>query len=113
MTIPRCFVINPADNVATMLDDAGEVGAAVAVLAQASGMTLDLLAPIKLGHKIALRAIRAGEPVIKFGVPIGHASRDIRAGEWVHLHNCASNFADERSGTLDVQTGATTDTRYE
>jgi hypothetical protein len=43
---------------------------------------------------------------------IGSASRDIAPGEWVHLHNCVSRF-DERSKTLDVQTGAVTDTIYE
>ena len=61
---------------------------------------------------MALPAIRCGEPVIKFGAPIGMATRDLRAGEWVHLHNCASRF-DERSRTLDRDSGAATDTRYE
>ncbi|MGC4030381.1 MAG: SAF domain-containing protein [Tepidisphaeraceae bacterium] len=56
--------------------------------------------------------LAAGDPVIKFGVPIGRASRPIRRGEWVHLHNCDSNF-DARSGTLDLHTGALTDTKYE
>ena len=50
--------------------------------------------------------------VVKFGVRIGHATAAIRAGDWVHLHNCASDV-DERSGTLDLHTGATTDTKYE
>ena len=33
------------------------------------------------GHKVALCDIAAGENVIKYGFPIGHATRDIRAGE--------------------------------
>jgi altronate hydrolase len=39
------------------------------------------------GHKVAARAIRAGEPVRRYNQIIGFASRDIAAGEHVHLHN--------------------------
>lgn len=109
MSLRRCFRIHAADNVATMLDDA-ENGP-VRVLGQ-SEQTVELVESVKLGHKIALCDIAAGNSVLKFGVPIGHASRDIRAGQWVHLHNCSSNF-DERSQTLDLHTGAATDTKYE
>ena len=48
---------------------------------------LDVVSEIPLGHKIALRDIAAGERVVKYGVPIGKASRDIRTGEHVHVHN--------------------------
>lgn len=109
MTVPRCFQIHASDSVATMLDDS-ESGQ-VSVLGQ-SQRSIELLEPVKLGHKIAIRDISAGQSVVKFGVPIGHATCDIRAGQWVHLHNCSSNF-DERSQTLDLHSGAATDTRYE
>jgi altronate hydrolase/altronate dehydratase small subunit len=65
--------------------------------------------PIARGHKIALRSLAEGEAVLKFGVRIGHASRAIAAGEWVHLQNLASDH-DERSASLDLHTGAPTDT---
>jgi hypothetical protein len=110
MNPARCFKVNNADNVATMLDDA-DAGAAVSVLGEAP-ITITSLDPINLGHKIAIRDIASGQPVIKFGVPIGHATCDIRVGQWIHLHNCASNF-DQRSQTLDVRSGAVTDTKYE
>jgi altronate dehydratase small subunit len=110
MPQPRCFQVNPLDNVATMLDDA--TAERVTIIGGAKSTDVDARQAIKLGHKIALRAIRANEPVVKFGVSIGHASRNIAAGEWVHLHNLTSNF-DERSQTLDIHTGAATDTKYE
>lgn len=47
------------------------------------------------GHKFALRAVRAGEPVVKYGAPIGVAQRAIEAGEHVHVHNLASALAGE------------------
>src|SRR5215210_1674955 len=43
--------------------------------------------PLPIGHKVAARAIAAGEKIIKYGVPIGSAKRDIAAGEHVHTHN--------------------------
>jgi altronate dehydratase small subunit len=107
----RAFCINMRDNVATLLDDAPEPGP-VQVLGASRVGEVASMEPIVLGHKIALCDIQLGQPIVKFGVPIGRASREIRAGEWVHLHNCESNF-DERSQTLDLHTGAATDTRYE
>ena len=44
------------------------------------------------GHKYARRPIAAGENVIKYGMPIGHATCPIAAGEHVHTHNCATNL---------------------
>ena len=47
------------------------------------------------GQKYALRAIRVGEAVVKYGNPIGHATKDIPKGEWVHSHNLATNLSGE------------------
>lgn len=41
------------------------------------------------GHKVATRAIAAGQPVRRYNQIIGFASRDIAAGEHVHLNNLA------------------------
>lgn len=46
--------------------------------------------PIPLGHKVALRDIAAGRPVMKYGSSIGVAAADIRAGDHVHVHNLRS-----------------------
>ena len=46
------------------------------------------------GHKYALRDIKAGENVIKYGNPIGHATCDIKKDEHVHSHNLATNLSD-------------------
>lgn len=52
--------------------------------------SLHVLNDIPVGHKVALRAIRSGELVRKYGFPIGRATHDIAAGEHVHSHNLAS-----------------------
>jgi altronate dehydratase small subunit len=67
---------------------------------------------IASGQKIALCDIARDEAIVKFGVRIGHATAPIRRGAWVHLHNLASDI-DQRSATLDLHSGAPTDTRYE
>ena len=53
------------------------------------------------GHKIARRALAAGETVIKYGCPIGHAVRPIASGEHVHTHNLATDLAGVRAYAYD------------
>ena len=51
------------------------------------GGEVTLLADLPMGHKVALRDIKKGEPVIKYGFPIGEATEDIARGQHVHTHN--------------------------
>jgi len=46
-------------------------------------------AKIPAGHKIAVRAIKAGSPVRRYNQIIGFATSDIAPGEHVHVHNIA------------------------
>ncbi len=48
---------------------------------------LALRSQVPAGHKIAARAIRKGEPILKYNVVIGFAAADIPAGTYVHSHN--------------------------
>jgi altronate dehydratase small subunit len=106
--VSRCLRLQADDNVAVALGDA--VPGLVSVVG-ADDMTIMVSEPIRDGHKIALRDIRAGDAVLKYGVVIGFATEPILAGAWVHTHNCRSGL-DERSHTLDRHTGAPTDTEY-
>src|SRR5262245_29582311 len=51
------------------------------------GKTVTLKGRIGLGHKVALRDIKQGEAIYKYGQIIGFAGEDIRAGGHVHVHN--------------------------
>jgi altronate hydrolase len=42
---------------------------------------------VQAGHKIASRAIKAGEPILKYNVCIGFAASDVAAGTLLHSHN--------------------------
>jgi altronate hydrolase len=78
------IVISERDNVATALEalDAGQ--------AIAGAVSFLVSEPIPRGHKVAMRAIPAGASVIKYGNPIGIATREIPPGAHVHTHNVAS-----------------------
>ena len=80
------LVISERDNVATALEPL-EQGRRLEI----QGMTVVVGEPIAAGHKVALRAIGPGEPVVKYGSPIGLATADIAAGAHVHTHNVASS----------------------
>jgi altronate dehydratase len=80
------LVISDRDNVATALEPL-EIGRELEV----NGLPLTVTEAIPSGHKVALQAISAGSPVMKYGSPIGLASADIPAGAHVHTHNVASS----------------------
>ena len=80
MTTPRFIRLAPDDNVVVAVDQfpAG---------CQVAGQSARERVP--RGHKMAVRAIAANEPVRKYGQIIGFASQAIAPGEWVHVHNVA------------------------
>jgi len=75
---PRTIRLHERDNVAIVANDGG----------LAAGTVLDgglvLAERVPQGHKVALVDIAAGAPVLRYGVPIGHAREALRAGSWVH-----------------------------
>ncbi|HTS55399.1 MAG TPA: UxaA family hydrolase [Burkholderiales bacterium] len=56
------------------------------------GQRIVLKASVDVGHKFAVRAIKSGSRIVKYGAPIGVATRDIQPGEYVHTHNIASDY---------------------
>ncbi len=56
--------------------------------------TLTAVDDIPWGHKIALQEIKKGQEVIKYNFPIGTATIDIKAGQWVHTHNLKTGLGE-------------------
>ncbi len=77
------IIIHPKDTVACLLHD-HRAGEAVTL---ETGVSVLLKSNIPMGHKVALRSLSKGTPVIKFGAVIGYATEDILPGEHVHLNN--------------------------
>lgn len=96
--------INQNDNVAIALRplNKGEV-------LQAAETAVTLMEDIPQGHKFALREIKSGEEVVKYGFRIGFAKEDIQPGQWVHVHNVKTALGDvltydyEPEGHQDVE----------
>jgi len=80
------LVISDRDNVATALETL-EAGRTVVL----GAIAVTVCERIPHGHKVALTAIAAGQPVLKYGSPIGVATSHIPAGAHVHVHNVASS----------------------
>jgi galactarate dehydratase len=74
---PLFVQIDSRDNVGIIVNAEG-VGAG----AQFPG-GLTAAEAIPQSHKITLRDLSAGEPVLRYGAVIGHAKRDIPRGSWV------------------------------
>lgn len=108
--IQTAFQIEKEDNVATALEEitSGEV----MIHGDYKDSRVEALEKIPVGHKIAVQDIGEGSMIVKYGVPIGRATKPILRGSWVHLHCMRSNY-DERSNHLDVVTGAPKDIKYE
>ena len=85
----RAILLNPKDDVATAIVDL-HAQESLAVTLEDRTVEVVLRQDIAFGHKYALRDIAKGEPILKYGLPIGNALQHIRAGEWVHVHNCRS-----------------------
>ena len=52
--------------------------------------TVEVTQDIPLGHKVALRDIAEGSPVVEYGRSIGRATQPIPKGSHVHVHNLKS-----------------------
>lgn len=87
--IPKVLHIHPADNVAIALASL-EKRMDVAT----GNIEVTLAENVPAGHKLAIRAIRAQEKIFKYGHCIGHATRDVLAGEWVHSHNLHTDLTE-------------------
>lgn len=85
------FVVYRDDNVGTAVLQPISTGDSVASNGERSDIQLTARADIAYGHKIALLDIAAGATVLKYGLSIGSATRNIRAGDHVHTHNVESN----------------------
>lgn len=82
----KAIVMNRADNVATAVEDL-PAGHNASFVYNGDWKSVLLLQTIPFGHKFAIAAIAKTDKVIKYGEPIGAASKNIEAGEHVHIHN--------------------------
>jgi len=85
----KAILIDKKDNVATALRQVGK-GDSISVAIEDRSVSVVLSQDIPFGHKFALTEIQQGDAIIKYGEVIGLATKPIRQGEHVHIHNVES-----------------------
>ncbi len=89
--LPLALKVNDLDNVATVFSNEAVANSQVEVRdKKGNGYPLTILSDIPYGHKVALKAIRVGEDIIKYGESLGEATKEIVPGDYVHVHNLDS-----------------------
>jgi altronate dehydratase small subunit len=83
------IVMEAADNVATVMQDV-EPHREIELPIAGDRLTVCITERIRFGHKFAIRDIKKGERIVKYGETIGIATQDIRSGQHVHVHNLES-----------------------
>jgi len=90
--VKKAIQIDEKDNVATTTSEV-DVGEALEVISPDGKVILKpkLAEPIPFGHKLAIKPIKKGENIVKYGEVIGVATQPIKAGAGVNTHNVGSS----------------------
>lgn len=100
--MPGAMQVHAADGVAVALR-ALAAGESVLV----AGRSVILRQDVAQGHKLAIRDHMMGDTIVKYGLPIGKATRAIAPGEHVHSHNLVTALAGELEYTRSEPRGGT------
>lgn len=76
------ILLHPRDNVAV-----ARVALSGDQCLEVNGVPISIRQPVPAGHKLAIKPVRTGEPVYRYGNVIGFATAPIEAGDHVHVHN--------------------------
>ena len=91
MSINIALKVNDLDNVATIFANGITDGMEVEVRdKRGNSEKVKVIGDVPFGHKIAVKDIKTGELINKYGEEIGIATKDIKKGEYVHVHNLDS-----------------------
>ncbi len=89
MAAPDFLVHDTVDTVGVVVVENATKGKKLSGWVMENDKTIRLTSvnAVPLGHKVALKPIKKGDTIIKYGHDIGHAVADIPKGGHVHVHN--------------------------
>jgi (2R)-sulfolactate sulfo-lyase subunit alpha len=89
VSTPHFLVHSPKDTVGVVVVEGLKAGAEMLGVITETDTTTKAKAnhDIPIGHKIALKDLKKGDTVIKYGEDVGVMTRDAKKGDWVHVHN--------------------------
>jgi (2R)-sulfolactate sulfo-lyase subunit alpha len=87
--IPQFLVHSPKDNVGVVVVEDLKAGTKMLGVITENDTTIHVTAKqdIPIGHKIALKDLKEGDTVIKYGEDVGRMTGPAKEGEHVHIHN--------------------------
>jgi (2R)-sulfolactate sulfo-lyase subunit alpha len=89
MAAPHFLVHSPKDNVGVVVVEGLKAGTSMTgvITENDALLSLDARQDIPIGHKVALKPMKKGDTVIKYGADIGKLVADVGAGEHIHVQN--------------------------
>lgn len=89
MSIPQLLVHDGKDNVGVVVVEGLKAGTDMlcVVTHDDSSFRLKAAADVPIGHKVALKPLKAGDTAVKYGEDIGRIVADVAVGGHVHIHN--------------------------
>ena len=89
MSIPQLLVHDHKDNVGVVVVEGLTAGTDMlcVVTEDNSSFRLTSADDVPIGHKIALKPLKAGDTAVKYGEDIGKIVADVKLGGHVHVHN--------------------------
>lgn len=87
--IPQFLVHSPEDNVGVVVVEDLKAGTKMLGVITENDTTIHVTAKhdIPIGHKVALKDLKEGDTVIKYGEDVGRMIGNAKEGEHVHVHN--------------------------
>lgn len=80
------LIMHPNDNIGNAIDDIAP-GDAYGGTLEGVKKTFTAVEAVPFAFKVAIKDIPKGSRIVKYGEDIGEASKDIKVGECVHVHN--------------------------
>ena len=84
------LIASPQDSVVTLTKEAA-CGEQISYYLNGETASVTARQAVPVYHKIAVKPVKKGQPVIKYGEVIGIARADIEPGDHVHTHNLSSD----------------------
>ena len=88
------FVVHDEkDNVGVVVVEGVEAGNMLQgwIMDQNKDISFQAMDNIPIGHKLAIKPLRQGDTVVKYGTNIGHTVAAINPGQHAHVHNIKTN----------------------
>jgi (2R)-sulfolactate sulfo-lyase subunit alpha len=86
---PHFLVHSPKDNVGVVVVEDLKAGTAMdgVITEHDADTAVKSNHDIPIGHKVALKDLKKGDTVVKYGEDVGIVLKDAKKGDHVHVHN--------------------------